>query len=67
MKPNTSMVQFSQFRRQQHAQMNDRDQRDIGGQRARQRQDRLPRGVRRQGWRDFRLGFQGVQDLKGRL
>ncbi len=37
-----------QFRRQQHPQVNDRDQRDIGRQRARQRQDRLARGVRRQ-------------------
>ena len=33
-----------QFRRQQHPQMDRGHQRDIGGQRARQRQDRLARG-----------------------
>ena len=49
-----------EFRRQQHPQMNDRDQRDIGRQRARQRQDRLARGVRRQ----FLAGIR-VRDSKG--
>jgi hypothetical protein len=52
------------FRRQQHPQMDERDQPDIGRQRARQRQDRLVRRIRRR-----RLvcgnGFQGNFGLLG--
>ena len=48
-----------QFRGQQHAQVNDRDQDDIGRQRGRQRQDRFAWSLRRDLWRQFRRRFCG--------
>ena len=56
-----------EFRRQQHPQVNGRDQRNIRRQRARQGQDRLTRAFRRRIKLGFRLGFQGGQDLRRRL
>jgi hypothetical protein len=41
--------------------VNDREQQDISGQRAWQRQDRLARSVLRCGLRQFWLGFQGLK------
>jgi hypothetical protein len=53
-------------RRQQHAQMDHREQHDVGGERGRQCQDRFARRFGRK-LRQFRLGFvgkiQGVDDL----